>query len=182
MMDIFIHNWSYEAVFRYLKTGLTGLDRDEMDILENYVLANGIRGNQWASQEDWVYRPDSGFDTGSVTEAELAIIDRVNKSRRSILGPLISFRNKTKGRTSVRTMCSALYEFLCDLEVPQLIEERIEDLKETGFLALANEYGQIWNISMEVLDQTVEAMGEESMGIEKFRNILSIGFSEHKID
>ena len=181
MMDIFIHNWSYEAVFRYLKTGLTGLDRDEMDILENYVLANGIRGNQWASQEDWVYRPDSGFDTGSVTEAELAIIDRVNKSRRSILGPLISFRNKTKGRTSVRTMCSALYEFLCDLEVPQLIEERIEDLKETGFLALANEYGQIWNISMEVLDQTVEAMGEESMGIEKFRNILSIGFSEHKI-
>ena len=44
-----------------------------------------------------------------------------------------------------------------------------------------HEYSQIWNIVMEVLDQTVEAMGEESMGIEKFRNVLAIGFSEHKI-
>src|SRR5699024_3560512 len=76
---------------------------------------------------------------------------------------------------------TAIYQFLCDLGIPDLIEERIEDLKKAGTLALANEYGQIWNIVMEVLDQTVEAKGEESMGIEKFRNIMSIGFSEHKI-
>ena len=60
MMDIFVHNWSYESVFRYLKTGLTGIAREEIDILENYVLANGIRGNQWTREEDWDYRPDSG--------------------------------------------------------------------------------------------------------------------------
>jgi len=39
MLDIFIENWSYEAVFRYLKTGLTGIDRESIDRLENYVLA-----------------------------------------------------------------------------------------------------------------------------------------------
>jgi ATP-dependent helicase/nuclease subunit B len=31
-------------MFAYLKTGLVGLDRAEIDILENYVLANGIKG------------------------------------------------------------------------------------------------------------------------------------------
>lgn len=181
MMDIFIHNWSYEAVFRYLKTGLTGIAREDIDILENYVLANGIRGNRWTSQEEWNYRPDSGFNSRSVTERELKIIDSVNKTRQRVLQPIMEFRNKTRGRTSVRAMCSAIFEFLRDLEIPELIEQRIENLKNAGALALANEYGQIWNIVMEVLDQTVEAMGEESMGIEKFRNVLAIGFSEHKI-
>ena len=61
-------------------------------------------------------------------------------------------------------MCSAVYEFLCELEIPELIEERIDDLREAGSLSLANEYGQIWNIVMEVLDQTVEAMGEGKHG------------------
>ncbi len=181
MMDIFIHNWSYESVFRYLKTGLTGIDREDIDVLENYVLANGIRGSQWLMEDDWSYRPDSGFTTSGMTERELFILDRVNKTRKEIIKPIIIFRNKTKGRTSVRIMCSAIYEFLCDLKVPERIEERIQTLKNNGSLTLANEYSQIWNIVMEVLDQTVEAMGEESMGIEKFRNVLAIGFSEHKI-
>lgn len=181
MMDIFIHNWSYEAVFRYLKTGLVGIAREDIDVLENYVLANGIRGNQWTKEEDWDYRPNSGFNSRGMREGELRIIDRVNQTRKKVLEPLIAFRNKTKGRTLVRTMCSALYEFLCHLGIPEQMEERIQELHDAGLLALANEYGRIWNITMEVLDQTVEAMGEETMGIEKFRNILSVGFSEHKI-
>ena len=181
MMDIFVHNWSYEAVFRYLKSGMTGIAREDIDVLENYVLANGIRGNQWTKEEGWDYPPDSGFSSTDMTEREKLIIDRVNKIRQNIIQPLIEFRNKTKGRTSVRKMCTALYDFLRDIRVPQLMEDRIETLKETGALALANEYGQIWNIVMEVLDQAVEAMDEESMGIERFRNVLSIGFSEHKI-
>jgi ATP-dependent helicase/nuclease subunit B len=181
MMDIFVHNWTYESVFRYLKTGLTGIAREEIDILENYVLANGIRGNQWTREEDWDYRPDSGFYTGDMTEREYSIIDRVNRTRRNIIKPLMDFRKKTRGRTPVRVMCSAVYELLCELGIPELIEERIDDLREAGSLSLANEYGQIWNIVMEVLDQMVEAMGEESMGIERFREVLSIGFSEHKI-
>jgi len=37
MLDIFIENWSYETVFRYLKSGLTGIDETEIDIIENYI-------------------------------------------------------------------------------------------------------------------------------------------------
>ena len=42
-LDIFINNWNYESVFRYARTGFSGVDREDLDLLENYVLANGIR-------------------------------------------------------------------------------------------------------------------------------------------
>jgi ATP-dependent helicase/nuclease subunit B len=44
-LEIFTSNWSYEAVFRYLKTGLAVVEREDLDLLENYVLANGIKGS-----------------------------------------------------------------------------------------------------------------------------------------
>ena len=55
-LEIFASNWSYEAVFRYAKTGLLSIDRHDLDILENYVLANGIRGSMWTRAEDWDYQ------------------------------------------------------------------------------------------------------------------------------
>ena len=48
-------NFSYESVFRYLRTGLTGFSDEEIDIVENYVIALGIRGyKKW--QEKWIRR------------------------------------------------------------------------------------------------------------------------------
>ena len=54
-LEIFANNWSYEAVFRYAKTGFLSIERDDLDLLENYVLANGIRGNMWTREDDWDY-------------------------------------------------------------------------------------------------------------------------------
>ena len=45
-----IRNWSYESVFKYLKSGLVNIDSNEIDILENYVLANGIKGFKWTNE------------------------------------------------------------------------------------------------------------------------------------
>ena len=35
--EVYLRNWSYEGVFKYLKSGLTGISMKEIDILENYV-------------------------------------------------------------------------------------------------------------------------------------------------
>ena len=43
-LEIVEQDFSYEAVFRYLRSGLSGMAHEETDILENYVLALGIRG------------------------------------------------------------------------------------------------------------------------------------------
>ena len=54
-------NFTYESVFRFLRTGLTSFANEEIDELENYVIALGIRGyKKW--DEKWV-RKYPGMDT-----------------------------------------------------------------------------------------------------------------------
>ena len=46
-------NYTYESVFRYLRTGLCGFTRDEVDRLENYCLALDLKGfKKW--DQVWV--------------------------------------------------------------------------------------------------------------------------------
>lgn len=180
MMDIFIENWSYESVFRYLKTGLTKISQNDIDKLENYVLACGIRGNKWTGEKPWdmsieLIPDDRGF------EDKRKVLDEINGIRDQVIKPLIKFRNKTKGKKNARDFCESLYDFLCELDIPQTIEEWIEKFKQRGELTTASEYSQVWNTVMEVLDQAVEVMGVETFGIERFSKILKIGLGEYKI-
>lgn len=180
-LEIFINNWSYESVFRYLKTGLTGIEQEDVDIIENYVLAFGIRGSRWTQDEIWDFRLNSGLENKEMSEYEKNVLARVNEIRKMITGPLMNLCSRIKGRKKAGEICTALYEFLCDTGVPERIERWTEEFKESGELDLAIEYGQVWNIVMEVFDQIVEAVGEENTGIERFYRILSIGLGEYKV-
>lgn len=52
-MEMAVQGFSYESVFRYLRCGMSDITREEADLLENYVIALGIRGlNRW--KEKWV--------------------------------------------------------------------------------------------------------------------------------
>jgi len=179
-LEIFINNWSYESVFRYLKTGLTGVKQEDIDIIENYVLAFGIKGNKWTQNEPWNFRLSTDFESGEMSEYEKSVLDRVNEVRLMIAGPLLDFYSKAKGRKKAKDICAALYEFLCSIGVPERIEEWTDKFKESGEIDLAVEYGQVWNILIEVFNQIVEVMGDESTGIERFSRILEIGLSQYK--
>ncbi len=180
MLDIFIENWSYESVFRYLKTGLINIDQSSIDKLENYVLACGIRGNKWTGEKPWDMSVDLIPDERGFADKRRTI-DEINGIRDVVIKPLLAFREKTKGRNSAKIFCGCLYDFLCELDIPQTIENNIQVFRQKGDLTLANEYSQVWNIAMDVLDQTVEVMGDETFGIERFSKILKIGLGEYKI-
>lgn len=156
MFDVFIDNWSYEAVFSYLKTGLTNVEMHDIDKLENYVLACGIRGSIWT--REWDMSPDFIPDEKN-TEAQTEMLDRINRIREEVVKPLLEFRNKTKGKRTAREFCTAIYDFLVGLDVPDKIEQSIRKFNDKGDLSLANEYSQVWNTVMDLLNQIVEAMG-----------------------
>lgn len=180
MLDIMVENWSYEAVFRYLKTGLTGIEKDSIDKLENYVLACGIRGGRWTQEEDWTMSTNLLAD--DIDREKLAdSLQEINRIRVAVSTPLLEFRNRTKGRRKASEICSALYEFLCLIGIPDQIEVQVEQFRRNGELSLADEYSQVWNTVMDVLDQTVEVIGDESFGLERFSNILEVGLAEYKI-
>ncbi|HWR60961.1 MAG TPA: helicase-exonuclease AddAB subunit AddB [Clostridia bacterium] len=173
-LEIFTGNWSYEAVFRYLKTGLAGIGRDEADLLENYVLAKGIRGSAWTREEDWSYGTPA-------SQYELELQQTADRVRRKAAAPLLRLYRKVKGRNTGKEICTALYEFLCELEVPEQLEALVRRFTGEGELDRADEYSQVWNMLLELLDQVVEAMGEAEVKVDSFLELLTVGFEEYNI-
>lgn len=180
MLDVFIENWSYETVFRYLKTGLTGIEQDKIDILENYVLACGIRGSRWTNMQAWAMSPDFLPDEKN-SERQIKMLEEINQIRWEVSEPLQEFRGKTKGRRQASEICTAIYDFLCTIGVPLKIEEYINEFRQKGEISLANEYAQVWNILMEVFDQIAEIIGEEKLSLERFAGIIKIGLAQYKV-
>ncbi|HHY77178.1 MAG TPA: helicase-exonuclease AddAB subunit AddB [Clostridiales bacterium] len=179
-VSIMQKNFTYETMFRYLKTGLTGIDRSDVDLIENYVLANGIRGSQWYNQNPWTYRLNHSFEEES-TQDEEAILERVNVIRQSIIEPLLMLKDGFRKNKTAREMSKCLYEFLCRIGIPERIERLIDLYSQRGELEIAEEYKQIWDVIIQVLDQIVEVMEDETIDIDTFHNLLYIGFTQHHI-
>lgn len=167
-------NWSYEEVFRYLKTGLTGVSFEDIDLLENYVLSNGIRGKgKWLQKEKWCYLTDY-----CKTQDQ---IDRIDDIRKRVISPIEKLNEELSGRGNAARFSTALFNFLQDMNIIEKVNAMIEKFKNNGEVELASEYSQIWNLTMDLLNQMVEVMGDKELDTDEFIKLLQIGFSENKM-
>ncbi len=169
-LQIVLQDFSYESVFHYLRTGLTGLAAQDVDRLENYVRRFGIRGKKrW--QDIFLYKEDSAEGE----EKALAQLARCNAMREQILmqlGPLL-MPMRTAGE-----MVRGLYEFLVRNELQQKLAAYERRFKEQGDLARAKEYGQIYALVIDLLDQIYGLLAEEEMERREFADILDSGLAE----
>lgn len=179
VFDIFTKNWSYESVFRYLKTGILNINKEDIDLLENYILAHGIRGGKWTEEEPWSY--SLGSFNKEISIYETANLNRINETREIIVDPLIKFYNAIKKDGRILNICTALYDLLNDVEALERMESWSNDFAEEGSQEKSDEYEQIVDIVMQVLDQLVEVMGEEKVALDKFMGILNIGFEKYEM-
>ena len=53
-LEMVTKGFSYESVFRVPRCDMSGLGREQVDMLENYVLALGIHGYKKWSEKEWV--------------------------------------------------------------------------------------------------------------------------------
>lgn len=120
--------YRYDDVFRYLKTGLTDLPQEEIDLLENYVLKWDVKGSRWTQAKDWTWHP-KGYGQ-KWTEEDRALLARADEARRRVSGPLEVLR-KNRDRTG-RGQAVALYSFLEEIGLPRRLEERVEALTSQG--------------------------------------------------
>ena len=168
-IEIMLRNWSYESVFKYLKSGLLNIDRDEIDILENYVLEHGIKGFKWTEELSIVEETEESTEINPIN-----IMIKVRE-------PLIKFHSKIKGNKNVREICTSIYEFLVDLDIFNTINLWITDFENKGIQNKVMEYQQVSDIVMDILDQAVDVIGEEYIPINEFYKILNAGFQNREI-
>ncbi|EHI96979.1 ATP-dependent helicase/deoxyribonuclease subunit B [Clostridium sp. DL-VIII] len=173
--EILFKNWSYESVFKYLKSGLTGIDNSYIDILENFVLEHGVKGYKWTVEE---IINEKWFNNNEELTDEKILISEIMEEIRI---PLITFHNKIDGKHNVRDICTAIYEFLVDLKAFERINEWIEAFEEIGLEDKVKEYSQVEGIVIEILDQAVDVIGDEKLDSFEFFKILNSGFSNEEI-
>ena len=165
-------NFSYESVFRYLRTGLTGFSDEEIDIVENYVIALGIRGyKKW--QEKWIRR------ARGMEETELERINDI-KERFLIQVEDVTMVLKKRNKT-VSEVTKALYDFLVKEELQKKVKEYEIRFGNDGELALEKEYGQVYRIVIELFDKFVELLGEEQIALKEYCELLDAGLEEAKV-
>lgn len=169
-LEILVTNWSYESVFKYVKSGLITLETNFIDKLENYILANGIKGYKWT--KDLLTSQDE-----ELTQEEIEIFEYMEEVRR----PIINLYNKIKGDVTVRKYCTALYEFLLEINAFETMDKWLDDFNNKGMQDKIKEYTQVPAIVMDMLDQAVEVLGDEVVDLKTFSKILISGFEEKEI-
>ncbi len=171
VLELYTKDFSYEAVFHYLRSGLADLTWEEVDRLENYCLQTGIKG----------YRSYSRLFTRKTPEMEgrEERLAELNALRERMMGQVEMLHLKKK--EAVKTYVEALYDFLVQNRVQQKLTAFQARFEAEGELARAREYAQIFRLVMELLDQIYALLGDECITLKEFGEILEAGFGEIQV-
>lgn len=154
------------------ETGSHGLTEQEIDRLENYVLARGIRGaSRWS--RPWTFVMPDG------TLEDMARLNEIREAVYENFKPLLeAFRGKDN---TVSTQTYELYSLIRRLDMEQLLKERGNFFEAHGNQARAKEYDQIYKIVMDLLDKVTSLLGDETMTIREYSDTLDAGFEAAKV-
>lgn len=169
-LQIVLQDFSFPSVFHYLRTGLTGFEEEEVDRLENYVRRFGIRGKKrWSSI--FIYKEDNREGDEEALR-QLACYNAMRERLMKQLEPLLDPARTAGG------MVRALYDFIVANDLQQKLAHYEKAFGEQGDLARAKEYGQIYALVIDLLDQIYELLTDEEMEFREFADILDSGLTE----
>ena len=193
MFRILEENWSYEAVMSYLRSGfiykMVGrgvfpLDQNEIDALENYILKCGIRGaKRWLSEESW-HRENDIMDAAFGDEEDVSEdkqLEKIDALRRFIAAPVERFAAAVKGGRDAEAMAAALFEYLEDINLYAGLKFEISRFKKNGMVNEAEQFTKIWNLILDVLNQTTTALKGDKLTAGEYGEYIGVGLGKCEI-
>lgn len=181
-LEVVVEDWSFDPVFRYFKTDLAPISREETDILENYVLAHGIRGSRWIDGKPWEFRRWLTLeDVPEVSDGEKQELEQINKLRETSVAALARLHLSLKASNNVAEYTKALYELLQELAVSEQLERWSEFAREEGRLEDVREHEQVWEDVVALFDEVLEALGDEELDLRQYARILESGFEAMRL-
>ena len=170
--QIVSEDYSYESVFAYLRTGLSDITQDDVDLLEDYVLARGIRGAKR-------YQEQFKRTFGRKKPVDLERLNVIRERLISEVHPLYEIL-KNKDNT-VRDYIVGLYDLGIRLNVWEKLEALNTYFTEKNMPLMSKEYEQVYRIVMDIYDQMVMLLGDEQISLKEFTEILETGLVEAKV-
>ena len=173
ILDIFAKNWSYEAVFNYLKSGIVKVDR--LYELENYCLKWNIKGSKWY-EKPWDFGEEDTF------EAE----------QKEVITPLLEFRKNLNSKNTADKISEELYKFIlknCDAyqNTNKQAQKKSENKQETNELSNKDVDKEGWintdsyNAVIDVIDEIAELFKDVKMSFDTYSKLLKTGIQTKEI-
>ena len=171
--EIVKNKFRIEDVLKMLRTGISPFEDEEIDLLENYIYARGIKGiAKWKT--DFVYPSEEQ----KKIEGSLEEVNGLRKRFFGIFEEIIKFVDKKR---KLSAWVKDIYDILEAGNIAEKMSDMSAMLKEEHRTVEAMEYGSVYNSVIEVFDELTDLMGDEDYTIKEFSDILKVGFSEIRV-
>lgn len=158
-LDLAASGFTYETVFRYLRSGLSDLTRDETDRLENYCIEKGIH-----TTRKW----DTPFEDSGMEEL-----------RKKFMAEICPIR--LTGSHTAKERTQALYQYLVGVRAGEKCAALAEKFAQEGDPVRELEYSQIYRSVLSLLDQIYALLGGEPMSAKDYLKLMETGFAEIRL-
>lgn len=165
-----------ETFMRYLKTGLAGLNTEEISELENYCYLWQINGKGWLG--DWEKNP-RGFGV-ETTDEDIRILELLNALRRKAVVPLCELRKAFEDVNGAEA-ANAVFDFLEDIKAAESIRTLARRLNEHGESSIALELERLWNVVMDILDSLETLFRNRSVTASEFSESMELMLSAQTV-
>ncbi len=164
-MEMYRRNMDYESTFRFLRCGLSPLEPEETDVLENYVIAQGRRGIR-SYQREWQY---------ATKRTDLVLVNEYREKLMASVGEACA--GLRGGKKTVREFTVILYRLIVKNKLYERLREQGKRFEESGDVILAREYQGIYRLVMELFDEMVKLLGGETVTFREYEELLKAGIS-----
>ena len=163
--------WDVDDVIGYIRTGLTGLDENEGDELSGYIYKWQLRAPAWEREPNWRQHPE-GYG-GVYDEETEQRLENINTLRRRISGPLLNFQRRGREAVTAQEQAGNLADLLAELHLAERLEQRAEQLENSGREELGQEYRQLWELIVSALEQCAAILGDTELPMTDFGRLFT---------
>lgn len=164
-------------MMRYLRSALSPLDPDLCDLLENYVIMWGIRGQKWT--QVWENHPEGlGY---AWEEKHRNYLVMLNEARTVVTEPLVHLRDGFRNAVKVQDQVTAIYRFLEDIHLEERLDLLAREMDASGDNQSAQVLNQLWEILLSALEQMYDVLGETQWDGEHFTRLFRLLLSQYDV-
>ncbi len=167
-------NYRQNDIIALLKTGLCGTELRDAAMFEEYVETWHIGGRRFLD-EVWSMNPD-GLTTERSPRAD-EILDAANRVRRQLMMPLSALSASLRASRRLEDRCRALYEYLCALDLPNVLASRAKEELALGQVREASESLRLYSALLDTLTTLCKLLPDCELSIEDFIAALTLVFS-----
>ena len=169
LLKVCAEGLSTDTVLRYLKTGLTDIEPDDIAMLENYAYIWQLKPSQWKN----VFSDNpKGFGT-EIKDKEEKQLNKLNKIREKTVGPLLAFCKKFN-EASGQEKTKVLFEFLKNSSLRDKLYQNAIQLSDDGLEYLYEEQDAVWSLVMNMLDRMYLATADSELNAKRYAGLFDL--------